>query len=328
MHDNPSCQNSFAVLRQNDPVEERPDLKPTAETLAQLPCPICSSSQISLHLDDEEQALDPALFGSSRIKITHGRILSCNACGFRFRQVRSHPEEMAELYRKMDARIYELEKDGRLATAKRHFAILRRHTTRKTGKLLDVGCASGLFLAEARRHGWSITGIEPSETLYEKARDLLGPKVELQRTILEKTDFRPASFDVITMWDVLEHVPDPLLCLKSCAKLLKPDGVLLLNVPDIESIEARLLGRKWPLLLAEHLNYFNRRSLRLAGERAGLRWKHFGRRPVSFSISYILFRLSQHHITGSSMARRVIRGRLGTRTIPIFLGEIYGVWLC
>ena len=295
------------------------------ESKAHNSCPVCRSSNTRLHLDDEEEALEPSLFGSSRVKITHGRILRCASCGFGFRERRSNPAEMAELYRQMDVGIYESETAGRKATAARHLGIVHRFSTGR-GRLLDAGCASGYFLHQARQAGWSIAGVEPSEILYAKAREVLGSGAEIYCSVLENTAFPPASFDAITLWDVLEHVSEPVDFMKLCATLLKPGGRLFVNVPDLDSIEARLLGTRWPLLLAEHLNYFNRASLSRCGELAGLSWVHFGRRRASFSLDYILFRLAQHRIPGSDLARKLARPVAHRVSIPIYLGERFGVW--
>ena len=208
---------------------------------------------------------------------------------------------MAELYRRMDVGIYESEVAGRKATATRHLSLLNRFTGKKNGRVLDIGCASGHFLEAARQAGWSITGVEPSEVLFARARETLGDDAELACSTLEHSSLEAESFDAVTLWDVLEHVPDPLGFMRHCRNLLKPGGKLFVNVPDLDSAEARLLGRRWPLLLAEHLNYFNRPSLRLCGDKADLEWVYFGRRRVSFSISYILFRLAQHRIQGSRL---------------------------
>ncbi len=289
-------------------------------------CPVCLSENVRLYLDDEDDALDPAIFGSSRVKITHGRILRCDDCEFGFRQVRSNTSEMAELYRRMDTGVYESETAGRTATAIRHLGILRRFAGAQPGRLLDAGCASGSFLLAAREAGWSVAGVEPSEALFAKAVGTLGDDAELHCRILEQAGLAPESFDAITLWDVLEHVPDPAGFMRLCRELLKPGGKLFVNVPDLDSFEAQTLGKRWPLLLAEHLNYFNRESLRLCAEKAGLSWIHFGRRSVSFSVEYILFRLSQHRIPGTKLARRIAGGKIGKMQIPIYLGEILGVW--
>jgi hypothetical protein len=129
------------------------------------------------------------------------------------------------------------------------------------------------------------------------------------------------------MWDVLEHVTDPVKFLGLCVTFLKPSGILIVNVPDISSFQAWVLGEHWPLLLPEHLNYFDRKSLKYCGEIAGLRWVAFGSRPASFSLDYILFRLSQHGIPGAGFGRRAAaKAALGQLSLPIFLGESYCVW--
>lgn len=289
-------------------------------------CPVCRSTDTRLFLDDDTETLDASIVGSSRTAITHGRIRRCVDCGFGFREARSSPPEMAEIYRKMDVRVYESETAGRIATAVRHLGIVKRFAATSVGTMLDAGCASGYFLREARRAGWSVAGVEPSETLYAKAVETLGADADIRCSILEHANFPAASFDVITLWDVLEHVPDPANFMSLCAQLLKPGGSLFVNVPDLDSVQARLLGKRWPLLLAEHLNYFNRPSLRTCGDLAGLQWVHFGRRRVSFSVKYILFRLSQHRIPGTSVLRQFVGPVFGGISIPIHLGETVGVW--
>jgi hypothetical protein len=120
-------------------------------------------------------------------------------------------------------------------------------------------------------------------------------------------------------------VVDPVGFLARCKYLLTPSGHIYLNVPNLDSKEARLLGKRWPLLLAEHLNYFNQSSLTMCGRKAGLEWLHFGQRPSSFTTGYIMYRLAQHNIPGSSFGSRLARGLLGKITIPIYLGELYAV---
>ena len=132
--------------------------------------------------------------------------------------------------------------------------------------------------------GWKVTGVEPDEVQAPKARALLAGAGEVSATTLEMCDFAAQSFDALTLVGVLEHLPDSRGFLATCAALLKPGAWMFLNVPDLDSWEARPLGSRWPLLLPEHLNYFNRNSLRLCGARAGLVLQHFGRRPAWFSI--------------------------------------------
>jgi SAM-dependent methyltransferase len=286
-------------------------------------CMICRSQDHAIYLDDHKEALESAAFGSSRGVICHGRILRCVSCGFAFRQVRSSEQELSEVYRRMDPGLYEAEASGRARTAARHLKIVQRYLP--PGRVLDVGCASGLFLRLAQNAGWQVVGLEPSEALFEKASTAVEGRGEVYRLTLEEADLAPATFDAVTIWDVLEHVPDPLGFMKTCRSLLKPKGHLFLNIPNLDSKEARWLGTQWPLLLAEHLNYFNPPSLRLCGEKAGIEWLDLGQRPSSFSIGYILYRLSQHSIPGANFGRKLARGAVGKITVPIYLGELCAV---
>jgi SAM-dependent methyltransferase len=259
--------------------------------------------------------------GSSRRSVSPGRILQCEGCGFGYRALRSSSEALAALYRRMDVSVYQAEAASRDRTARRHLRILQRHARR--GRLLDIGCASGLFLQRALAAGWEVTGVEPSETLAAEARAALKGRGAVWCATLEEAALAP-GFDAVTLWDVLEHVPHPLEFLSHCRRLLAPEGRLFLNTPDLGSLQARLFGRRWPLLLPEHLNYFTRQTLELCARHAGLELVRFGRRPVWFSIEYVACRLAQHGVPGGRLLRSA--PFLRRLPIPVSMGETYGVW--
>lgn len=287
------------------------------------PCPVCGSTLAYVYMDDQDHNLSSSVIGSSRTQIFPGRIMRCSSCGFAFQNRRSSPRELGELYSDMDTSVYESELEGRDRTAKRHLDIVQRQI--RSGALLDVGCASGLFLSHALEVGWKVTGLEPNRKLFEAAKRSLNGNAELHCSTFETAQLK-GKFDAITLWDVLEHVPSPVDFLVECRNLLRPGGYLFANVPDIESLQARVLGHRWPLLLPEHLNYFNRPSLRLCGERAGLSLLSFSRRRAFFSLKYISMRLSQHKIIGSKLLLTLGKSRVGRLMIPISLGETLSVW--
>lgn len=299
-------------------------VKETMDNLS--PCPLCASVDVKIYIDDDDQRLDLSALGPSRIRVSHGRILRCQACRFGFRKIRLCEEKLSELYRDLNSEVYESEFQARSKTAVRHLGIVQRYLV-PPGRLLDVGCALGLFLRYATDAGWETVGVEPSRAFYERAKEILAGQGELICATLEEACLPPSSFDVVTLWDVLEHVPNPVRFMQICGTLLKSGGHLFVNVPNLDSLQAYVFGARWPLFLAEHLNYFNRNSLRLCGERAQLTWLYFGQRPVSFSIGYVLYRLAQKRIPGASIGHSLIR-RLGISDtlISLFLGETYAVW--
>src|SRR2546426_5645717 len=112
----------------------------------------------------------------------------------------------------------------------------------RKGRLLDVGCALGDFLLEAKAAGWDVAGVEISTFAAQRAR-ARGLRVTAGR--LEELDLPAASFDVITLYEALEHLTDPVATLAAVHRLLVPGGLLHLVTPNVGGVQARLLGRHW-----------------------------------------------------------------------------------
>ncbi len=288
-------------------------------------CPICGSSPAGLYMNGPPHALDPAAFGSSRTQLSFGRILRCADCGFGFSESRSTEDQLRELYREMDVAVYESETRGRVRTSRRHHKILQRYASRP-GRILDIGCASGRFLAACAGAGWTVVGLEPSRILCEEAQRLLGGGAQILPITLQEADFPESTFDAVTMWDVLEHVPNPLEFMQKAVSLLKTSGLLLANVPNLDSLQARVMRRRWPLFLPEHLNYFNRASLTLCGRQSGAHLIKLSSRPVSFSIGYVLHRTGHHVPQLRLLGRMASRLAIADAVVPVWMGELYAVW--
>jgi SAM-dependent methyltransferase len=129
------------------------------------------------------------------------------------------------------------------------------------GQLLDVGCATGDFLDVMRQYpGWEVCGVELSDYASRYAREQLG--LDVRTGTLESAQFPEAVFDVVTLWDVIEHLPDPLGTLRQIHRLLRPGGLLVFNTPNLESLDARLFKAYWiGYELPRHLHVFSRRTL-------------------------------------------------------------------
>jgi SAM-dependent methyltransferase len=112
-----------------------------------------------------------------------------------------------------------------------------------TGRLLEIGCASGWFLAEARAVGYDAVGIEPATEMARAARDRSGAVVHA--AMLEDAALDPAIFDVAVAWHVLEHLAEPRDTLVAVRAALRPGGALLLELPNIASLRASRQGEDW-----------------------------------------------------------------------------------
>ncbi len=111
------------------------------------------------------------------------------------------------------------------------------------GRLLDVGCATGDFLFAMQQRGWQVQGVEPVIHAAALARQTFG--LDVHTGLLEEAGYAPNQFDVVTLWDVLEHVADPLATLTETARILRPGGMLVFSLPNPASFEARLFGANW-----------------------------------------------------------------------------------
>lgn len=159
----------------------------------------------------------------------------------------------------------------------------------RVGRLLDIGCALGDFLMEAKDAGWDVEGVEISHFAAQRARER-GLRVSAGR--LEDLDLPPASFDVITLYDAIEHMTDPVTTLAAVRRLLKPGGLMHLVTPNVGGLQARLLGRHWyHYKPGEHLFYFAPRTLRTTVERSGLRWRGWSRSSSYLTFTYVFSRL-------------------------------------
>jgi 2-polyprenyl-3-methyl-5-hydroxy-6-metoxy-1,4-benzoquinol methylase len=138
------------------------------------------------------------------------------------------------------------------------------------GRLLDFGCGGGTFLQEMRDHGWQVMGVDTSAETVRRLRNDLGLHV-LQGT-LPHAELDAASFDVITMWHSLEHVPDPRAVLTEARRLIAPAGKLIVAVPNIDSLAFRTFGPHWFALdVPRHLVHFAPFTLHFMLEQAGFR---------------------------------------------------------
>jgi 2-polyprenyl-3-methyl-5-hydroxy-6-metoxy-1,4-benzoquinol methylase len=197
----------------------------------------------------------------------HYRIVQCKRCGFVYANPHADPNVVLKAYKDVVDPLYLQERAGREHTFREHLRALQRVTGEPNGRrLLDVGAYIGVFVELAREMGWAAEGIEPSSWAVAQAqeRGLL-----VTQGTLESGGFPDESFDVITLWDVIEHFDDPMTELKHIFRLLKPGGVIVIHTIDIGSITARVMGRGWPFLMEMHIMFFSRATLRDMLQRVG-----------------------------------------------------------
>lgn len=196
------------------------------------------------------------------------KIVRCGGCGLVFYDGPAAADLYDESYfTGAEYRDYLADAASHRRNFRRRLRTLRRYCA--GGRLLEVGCAYGLFLAEAREH-FDVAGIDVCDGPNDYARDELGLAVTTGEFLDRPRPGEP--FDAICMWDTLEHLPHPVRAIEQAADWLAPGGVLAMTTNDIGSGVARLRGRRWRQVHPPtHQWYFSRATLRQACEQAGLR---------------------------------------------------------
>lgn len=214
-------------------------------------------------------------FDATDLVLSEGPLLRCRFC--------------AQLVSQADARRYEdsmQEFDDPRGTAPSEQAAARREQLahRRVRKiaailqrdargmsLLDVGCSSGAFLLSAKKLDCRVQGVEPAPQAAAAAR---AQGLDVFNGMLEQARFPEASFDAITLFEVIEHLAAPLPLLQECSRLLRPGGILLVGTGNTASWTVQAVGAHWDYLSIDrhggHISFFNPGSMRLAAARAGL----------------------------------------------------------
>ena len=194
-------------------------------------------------------------------------IMECPHCGLRFTSPRPSPDVIGKYYQSEEyyshqqnnkglvPRIYEFIKSFNV----KHKASLAIWGL-SVGKMLDIGCGVGDFLVQVKKQGWEVHGIEPSDDARNIAQTRLGFR---PKDPSEYSHFDDHSFDVITMWHVLEHIDDLHFQTSEIVRLLKPGGRLVIALPNFQSFDCQYYKDKWAAWdVPRHLNHFAPETLK------------------------------------------------------------------
>jgi glycosyltransferase involved in cell wall biosynthesis/2-polyprenyl-3-methyl-5-hydroxy-6-metoxy-1,4-benzoquinol methylase len=193
------------------------------------------------------------------------RVVRCEDCGFVFLNPQPSDDELARIYARdpfpgdgTEAGRREVG-ELRLATASLYLTDLRRYHGPARGRLLEVGCGEGNFLALAEADGWQVTGIDRSAAACERARQRV-KNGAVHCGELAAGALPGEQFDLCVLSNVLDHVRSPMSFLSEIHRLLKPGGTLFIATPSIDSWSARLMRQKWMEFKPGHLTYFDRQT--------------------------------------------------------------------
>jgi 2-polyprenyl-3-methyl-5-hydroxy-6-metoxy-1,4-benzoquinol methylase len=229
-------------------------------------CPICESENLQEHLKINDYFLSKEIF----------TIQKCGQCGFKLTSPRPSKENIGSYYKSEDyishsnksqgifAAVYQLARKLNLSSK---YAIIAKHT--KPGKALDIGTGTGHFLNYLQNKQWNVQGIEPNKVAAEFARTNFNLKIDSEKKLSELEN---GSFDLITMWHVLEHVHNLNERMNELERLIKPNGLVILALPNTESYDENYYVKYWAAYdVPRHLYHFCKRDVKELAQKHNLR---------------------------------------------------------
>lgn len=253
-----NSSSSLAPVPESKLVEDRKEgAGPSSQGPEQ--CPICRQAGA------KEWLRAPDRFHGRRQSYT---LVHCPACSLVWLSNPPTPTEMHVHYTEAYHRL--ISSSGENSPERWRARKVALSPYKQSGALLDMGCSSGAFLESLKNEPWKLYGIEMSAEGARTAEARSGAQVFVGD--VPDAPFAPESFDVITCFDVLEHVYEPRRVMAKVAEWLKPGGLFYVLVPNIDSAEARVFGSYWHgLEMPRHLSHFSPASLKFLAELAGLR---------------------------------------------------------
>jgi ubiquinone/menaquinone biosynthesis C-methylase UbiE len=243
-------------------------------------CPICNSIQFSHFLSCVDHTVSRETFN----------IVQCDSCGFKFTSPRPEEKDLGKYYKSEEYVSHSNTKKGFINSTYqqvRKYTLLKKlqliSKFYKTGSILDIGCGTGEFLNTCKTAKWNTMGIEPDQ----EARLMAIKNYNLDiREESEMKNLPDSSFDIITMWHVLEHVPKLNERVEELKRLIKANGVVIIAVPNCDSLDAKIYKENWAAYdVPRHLYHFSPKDIDSLFKKHGL--KTFRTLPMVFDSFYV-----------------------------------------
>jgi SAM-dependent methyltransferase len=286
-------------------------------------CAICAADRPSTELypaNLDTGAFTAEVFSARRLPDRlHYRMVRCDVCGL----VRSDPvmpaEALTELYAKSTFD-YGDELESLRTTYGAALDRAAAHVDQRHG-LLDIGCGSGFVLELARDRGWSdLHGVEPSGDAISKGAPDIAPLIV--QDMMRDGLFPPESLSLITLFQVLDHMPEPLELLRTCLGILEPGGVIMAFNHNVESWSARLLKERSPIIDVEHTFLYSPETMRKLFTAAGFAVISVSPVRNTYSIAYLLHLLPLPRRLKQMLLPRLRGSRIGKHQLTVPLGNL------
>ncbi len=248
-------------------------------------CELCGKEQFVLLFKGNMGDVDEDRFAQYS---NYNDILQCEGCGL---VVQKPLDDKAAVFTKIRDEKYLDEKLGSLNLQEKHIHFemlvqtIREFSSLEGAAVLDVGANTGVFLRLLQRYGCKLYGLEPSVEAAEFASKT--PGIVMQNAVLEDAVLPEQHFDIITMWDVIEHLYHPRADLARLFSKLKPGGKIFITTHDVGDWFAKVMGRHYPMLMYQHFFHFSKRTMSLMLQQTGFEIVGLNAHFKSWSVGYL-----------------------------------------
>ena len=282
-------------------------------------CSICERDKSQIFMLPWGSESDPAkLYGAASGIPGTQQLVKCLNCGMIFESPRYDAQIIVKGYMASQEGEHDSQYPMRVHSFYRTLKKHAKYLPSPGAKVLDIGTAGGAFLDAAKQYGYDAYGMEPSADLVArgKARGL-----QIEQGTIESHSFAQRNYEMVCLWDVIEHLPDPKSALVEIRKLLKPHGILLINFPDIGTWQAKLAGKRFWWILSVHLHHFTRKSIRDICSRTGFQAFHFQRYWQTLEFGYLERMAVHYRIPLTALIIRLTPDYIQRITIPYYASQ-------
>ena len=293
--------------------------------LEEIPCDLCGSTDHDVLRQAAPETrsshdLVRIFRASSDVPLTD-RLVQCNECDLVFVSPRVHAPTIVASYSQGEDPTFVSQAEARERTFARSVERIEQ-LTGGPGSVFDIGTAGGSFLAAARARGWKVDGCEPNNWLAAWGKRHYG--IDIRPGALTDQDLPNGHYDVVTLWDVVEHLPHPSEIIDRAKQLVKPGGYLIMTFPDFGSPSARVLGRFWPFLSSVHLFYFSKVTMTRMLKKSGFEVVRTAPHTQQLELGYLLHRAGD--VLGRplrALSKLVHKSRAGRTHVSYRLGQTF-----
>lgn len=283
-------------------------------------CNLCHSDNYKvLYKAKPHKPYQKEMFYPTSISLVTENIVKCQNCGLIFTNPRLKPDLLRRLYYEGEDKNYIEQQEERIKIFQKVLKFIE--TFCPSGNMLDIGCAAGFLLYVAKKRHWRAKGIELNRFFADFAN--LKLNVDVINGNVEEIDFKSNSFDIIVMWDALEHLTDPYLVLSKAYSWLKNDGYIFINIPNKDSIFAKILKNRCWFMTSMHLYHFSPTTIKIFFKKVGFKFLTKKRHIQHLKIDYLITKIMPYSNKFYNIIDKLTKiMRLQNVIIPYYAGQI------